>query len=87
MKYTALTGSIIIQTNIHDEPVQNNSGLFVMESKTKATTQIAEIISVGDERDDLKIGMKILFPTDTGLKLDKGIYYLKYDDICAIVND
>jgi co-chaperonin GroES (HSP10) len=87
MKYKAMPGSVIIQTNKKDEMQQTASGLFLPETANKSSTEIAEILSVGDERDDLKAGGKILFPTSTGLKIANNIYYLKYEDICAIIGE
>lgn len=82
-----MPGSIIIKTNPKDSTTKSDSGLIVVESVNKSSTEVAEIISVGDDRDDLREGTKILFPTSTGMKLDKNIFYLKYEDICAIIEE
>lgn len=86
MEYKAMPGSIIIQIDAPKEQVSaRDSGLFVVEKPELGHTTVAKVLSVGDEREDLKAGMSILFPTATGLKIDKTIYYLKYEDICAII--
>jgi len=85
MKYNAMPGSIIIQMDEKAKVTETASGLVLVEQGDKSTTTVAEIISVGDEREDLKVGMKVLFPNNTGLKIGKNIYYLKYEDICATV--
>lgn len=87
MKYKAMPGSIIIQTDGKEAVSQTASGLILVEKADRGTTEVAVVLSVGDDRDDIKEGTKILFPTFTGLKIDKNIYYLKYEDICAIVDD
>lgn len=86
MNYKAMPGSIIIQIEEKAQVNKQESGLFLVEKVEKAGTTVADVLSVGDEREDLKAGMKILFPTNTGLLIDKNIYFLKYEDICAIVN-
>lgn len=87
MQYKAMPGSIIISVPEKDEKVsKTESGLFLVNKQEVGTTEIAEVISVGDERDDIKEGTKVLFPTSTGLKIASGIYYLRYEDICAIVS-
>lgn len=87
MKYKAMPGSIIIKAESDDAKVTTTaSGLAIVQNVERGTTEIAEVISVGDEREDIKEGTKVLFPTSTGLKIAKDIYYLKYEDICAIVD-
>lgn len=86
MKYKAMPGSIIIRTEGKESVTQTQSGLVLVEKAERGVTEVAEVISVGDIRDDIKEGTKILFPTSTGMKIDKNIYYLKYEDICAIVD-
>lgn len=87
MKYTAMPGSIIIKTETDDAKVTTTaSGLAIVQNVERGATEIAEVLSVGDKRDDIKEGTKVLFPTSTGLKIAKNTYYLKYDDICAIVD-
>lgn len=81
-----MPGSIIIQTDGKEAVSQTSSGLVLVEKADRGTTEVAVVLSVGDVRDDIKEGTKILFPTSTGLKIDKNIYYLKYEDICAIVD-
>lgn len=81
-----MPGSIIIQTDGKEAVSQTASGLVLVEKADRGTTEVAVVLSVGDVRDDIKEGTKILFPTSTGLKIDKNIYYLKYEDICAIVD-
>lgn len=81
-----MPGSIIIKVKGKESVSQSASGLIVVEKSELGTTEIAEVLSVGDVRDDIKQGTKILFPTSTGLKIDKNTYYLKYEDICAIVD-
>lgn len=85
MEYKAMPGSIIIKIDGKEQVETRASGLVVVESAATGTTTVAKILSVGDERDDLKVGMSILFPSSTGLKIDKNVYYLRYEDICAIV--
>lgn len=88
MKYKAMPGSIIIKTDAKDSvTTQTSSGLVLVETAAKGTTEVAEVISVGDIREDIKEGTKILFPTSTGMKIDKNIFYLKYEDICAIIQE
>ena len=87
MKYKAMPGSIIIRVKDTESVSATNSGLIVVNKRDVSTTEVAEVLSVGDERDDLKPGSKILFPTATGLKIDKGVFYLKYEDICAIIEE
>lgn len=88
MKYKAMPGSIIItikeKTNISKH---QNSSLLIVERTNTAGIEVATVVSVGDERDDIKIGTKILFPTETGLKIDANTFVLRYEDICAIVNE
>lgn len=86
MKYKAMPGSIIIRTEGKESVTQTQSGLVLVEKAERGVTEVAEVISVGDIRDDIKEGTKVLFPTSTGMKIDKNIYYLKYEDICAIVD-
>lgn len=86
MNYKAMPGSIIIEVEEKTQVSKQESGLFLVEKTEKAGTTIANVISVGDEREDLKEGMKILFPTNTGLLIAKNTYFLKYEDICAIVS-
>ena len=86
MKYKAMPGSIIIQTDGKEAVSQTASGLVLVEKADRGATEVAVVLSVGDVRNDIKEGTKILFPTSTGLKIDKNIYYLKYEDICAIVD-
>lgn len=81
-----MPGSIIIQTDGKEAVSQTASGLVLVEKADRGTTEVAVVLSVGDVRDDIKEGTKILFPTSTGLKIDKNIYYLKCEDICAIVD-
>lgn len=85
MKYKAMPGSVIIKIKDTESVSTTTSGLIVVNKADRATTEVAEVLSVGDEREDIKEGTKILFPTSTGLKIDKNIYYLKYEDICAII--
>ncbi len=85
MIYNAMPGAVIIKIEAKAEITQRESGLVLVEKADKSATTIAEIISVGDVRDDLKVGMKILFPSNTGLQIAKDTYYLKYEDICATV--
>lgn len=85
MIYNAMPGAVIIKINAKAGITTRESGLVLVEKTDKATTTIAEIISVGDVREDLKVGMKILFPSNTGLMIAKDTYYLKYEDICATV--
>ena len=87
MKYNAMPGSVIIKIEAKQQVSQTQSGLVLVESESRSSTEVAEVISVGDERDDIKVGTKILFPTSTGLKIDKTTYYLKYEDICAIISE
>lgn len=86
MKYKAMPGSIIIRTDGKEAVSQTASGLVLVEKAERGITEVAVVLSVGDVRDDIKEGTKILFPTSTGMKIDKNIYYLKYEDICAIVD-
>lgn len=86
MKYKAMPGSIIIRTEGKESVTQTQSGLVLVEKAERGVTEVAEVISVGDIRDDIKEGTKVLFPTSTGMKIDKNVYYLKYEDICAIVD-
>lgn len=86
MKYKAMPGSIIIRVKEQESVDKRESGLFVVESKQKAAVEVAEVVAVGDEREDILVGTKIVFPTSTGLKIDSTHYYLKYEDVCAIVN-
>jgi len=85
MKYKAMPGSIIIKTEGKESVTQTQSGLVLVEKADRGVTEVAEVLSVGDIRADIKEGTKILFPTSTGMKIDKNIYYLKYEDICAII--
>ena len=87
MKYKAMPGSVIIKIDEKEQVEQRESGLLLVTKDKHSATEVAEVLSVGDERDDIKVGSKILFPPTTGLNIGKGIYYLKYDDICAIVSD
>lgn len=87
MKYKAMPGSIIICTEDKDSVSQTASGLVIVEKAERSATEVATVLSVGDVRADIKEGTKILFPTSTGMKIDKNIYYLKYEDICAIVSE
>lgn len=83
--YKALSGRVIIKADIKGQVSERESGLVVVKQTEDTTAIVAEILSVGDERDDLKVGMKILFPPNTGMKIEKNIFYLKYEDICVIV--
>lgn len=85
MTYNAMPGSVIIRVEEQEVVNERESGLVVVETKQKAAVEVAEVVAVGDSREDIKVGTKILFPTTTGLKLDSTHYYLKYEDICAIV--
>ena len=87
MNYKAMPGSVIIKINEKADVETRDSGIMLVTKEKYGATEVAEVLSVGDERDDLKVGMKILFPPTTGLNISKGIYYLKYEDICAIVSD
>ena len=88
MKYNAMPGSIIIQiADVSDVVKTHSSGLMLVEKTNAATTTVADVLSVGDEREDLKPGMKILFPSNTGLMIAKNIYYLRYEDICATISE
>lgn len=87
MNYKAMPGSIIIKVNIREEMEQTQSGLVLITKDKMGATEVAEVLSVGDERDDIKVGTKVLFPPTTGMSIGKGIYYLKYEDICAIITD
>ena len=82
-----MPGSIIIKVNIREELEQTQSGLVLITNDKMGATEVAEVLSVGDERDDIKVGTKVLFPPTTGMSIGKGIYYLKYEDICAIITD
>lgn len=83
-----MPGSIIIKIESVEDVVKTAaSGLLIVQKVDAATTTVAEIISVGDERDDLKVGMKILFPSNTGLMIAKNIYFLRYEDICATITE
>lgn len=82
-----MPGSIIIKTEPKEQISELRTGLIMVEAVAKGVTTIAEIISVGDDRADLRNGMKIVFPTATGLLIAPNIYYLKYADICAVVKD
>lgn len=85
MIYNAMPGAVIIKIEQKTEITTRESGLLLVEKQDKSATTVAEIISVGDIREDLKVGMKILFPSNTGLQIAKNIYYLKYEDICATI--
>ena len=85
MIYNAMPGAVIIKINEKAEVSKRDSGIYLVEKADKSATTIAEIISVGDVREDLKVGMKILFPSNTGLQIAKDTYYLTYEDICATV--
>lgn len=87
MNYKAMPGSVILKVTVKDEIEQRESGLFLVTKEKMNSTEIAEVLSVGDERDDIRVGTKVLFPPTTGMSIGKGIYYLKYEDICAIVSD
>lgn len=87
MIYTAMPGSVILKVTEQSKVEQLESGIVMVSKADTASTEVAEVLSVGDVRDDLKAGTKILFPTSTGLKISKGIFYLKYEDICAIIED
>ena len=87
MKYNAMPGSIIVQINDKQAITELASGILLAESPEKSGVEVAEVIAVGDSREDIVVGSKILFPTATGLKIEKNIFYLKYEDICAIVNE
>lgn len=84
-QYKALSGHIIIQA-AEPSKVEETHGILVVNNVDEGQTTVAEIISVGDDRDDLKVGMKTLFQTNIGLKLDKNHYLLKYEDITALVD-
>lgn len=85
MNYKAMSGSVIIKINGLETVSKRDSGLVVVSDTGHSKgTVLAEIISVGDERDDLKVGMKLLFLPSTGMLIAKNTYYLKYEDICAI---
>lgn len=81
-----MPGSVIIKTEGKEQVTQRQSGLMVVEAADRSATTIAEVISVGDVRDDIKVGTKLIFPTSTGLMIAKNIFYLKYEDICATVS-
>ena len=81
-----MPGSVIIKTEDKEQVTQRQSGLVLVESSDKSSTTIAEVISVGDIRDDIRVGTKLIFPTNTGLMIAKNIFYLKYEDICAVVS-
>lgn len=87
MNYRAMPGSILIKVDEQEHVKKSDSGLlYMVESTEKRAVTVSEIIAVGDDREDLKPGMKIVFPTNTGLKIDKHVYYLKYEDICAVLD-
>ncbi len=85
MIYNAMPGSVIIEIDEKAQVSETKSGLFVVEKADQNNTTVAKILSVGDVRDDLKPGMEILFPHNTGLKIAKNTFYLKYEDICAVI--
>lgn len=86
MKYNAMPGSIIIRIPQKEDTTVTASGIVLANKQDVAGVVTAEVLSVGDtERTDVKVGDKIVFPTSSGLLIDKNIYYLKYDDICAVI--
>lgn len=84
--YKALSGYVILRVP-EIEKVEDKRGILVVNDLDTGKTVVAEIISVGDERDDLKVGMKTLFQTNIGLSLDKEHYLLKYCDITALIDE
>lgn len=86
MIYNAMPGSIIIKTTPKASTTTTESGLTLITKQSESSIEIAEVISVGDaDRVDIKVGDKVVFPNTTGLKIAENIYYLRYDDICAVL--
>lgn len=86
-EYKALRGTIIIRANVQENVSKTDSGLFIVKKEDRETIEVADVISVGEDITDIKVGDKILFPTSTGLRIDKNIFYLKYEDICAKIEE
>lgn len=85
MTYKALRGTLILEVPVKDNIEQTKGGILIANNKTTGTTEIATVLSAGEDCGDIKDGSKILYQTNTGYKLDTGIHYLKYEDVIAVI--
>lgn len=82
-----MAGTVILSVPEKDTVEQLDSGIIVTHTKDVGSTEVALVLSAGEDCGDIKDGSKILYQTNTGFKLDKGVYYLKYADIIALIEE
>lgn len=87
MTYKAMRGTLILSAKEAERIEQRDSGLLIANAKDAGSTEIATVLSAGEDCGDITDGSKILYQTNTGFRLEKGIFYLKYEDVIAIIED
>ena len=82
-----MRGTLILSAPEKDRIEERESGLLVANAKDTGSTEVATVLSAGEECGDIVDGSKILYQTNTGFRLDKGVFYLKYEDVIAVIED
>jgi co-chaperonin GroES (HSP10) len=74
------SGSVYV-TFTEELEAKTGSGIAIPTDNNPRRNMVAEVTEVGDDIDDITVGMKIIFNRSRAIKVKDGIYCVKYEFI------